>query len=102
MNLAEYHGIAYDDGIIRASLVSNAEIRMHTTENQTYQGWTNWETWNTNLWISNDPVYYRMARRCDSVNALRALWRCMSDSVSDKIDTDMINFEEIFQSVQEE
>jgi hypothetical protein len=27
-----------------------------------YNGWTNWETWNTNLWMTNDEGAYETAR----------------------------------------
>ena len=30
---------------------------------QTYNGWTNWETWNVALWVQNDEGFYREARR---------------------------------------
>jgi hypothetical protein len=33
---------------------------------QTYNGWTNWETWNVALWIGNDEGLYREARKCYS------------------------------------
>jgi len=25
-----------------------------------YNGWTNWETWNVAMWIGNDEMYHRM------------------------------------------
>ena len=34
-----------------------------TIEDTTYNGWTNWETWNVALWIGNDPGLYELA--CD-------------------------------------
>tara|TARA_Y100000385_G_scaffold191226_1_gene197728 strand:+ start:2295 stop:2546 length:252 start_codon:yes stop_codon:yes gene_type:complete len=37
-----------------------------TIEDTTYNGWTNYETWNVALWIGNDEGLYNMARRCYS------------------------------------
>ena len=34
------------------------------TEDQTYNGWTNYETWNVALWIGNDEFLYTQARKC--------------------------------------
>jgi len=30
----------------------------------TYNGWTNYETWNVALWINNCEGYYNLARQC--------------------------------------
>ena len=34
----------------------------------TYNGWTNYETWNVALWLGNDEYLYKCARKCDSYN----------------------------------
>lgn len=31
--------------------------------NKSYNGWTNYETWNVALWIQNDEGLYNLARR---------------------------------------
>jgi|ETNvirnome_6_100_1030635.scaffolds.fasta_scaffold123384_2 hypothetical protein len=32
-------------------------------DDQTYNGWTNWETWNFKLWIDNDEELYNVINR---------------------------------------
>tara|TARA_R100001463_G_C3467321_1_gene215536 strand:- start:259 stop:507 length:249 start_codon:yes stop_codon:yes gene_type:complete len=32
----------------------------------TYNGWTNWETWNIALWLDNDYSNYQIALESDS------------------------------------
>lgn len=43
---------------------------------QTYNGWTNYETWNVALWIGNDQGLYHLAREVgnyrDFVDCLEA------------------------------
>lgn len=33
------------------------------TSDETYNGWTNWDTWSANLWLSNTEGPYRRLRR---------------------------------------
>ena len=37
-----------------------------------YNGWTNYETWNVALWLDNDYESYNIARLCKSFKQYRA------------------------------
>ncbi len=65
-----------------------------------YQGWTNWDTWNCNLWLTNDENSYRIARRCISAKHLHDFW-IESFEGTDNIDTDLVNFDEIYEGLNE-
>ncbi len=39
-------------------------------EDTTYNGWTNYETWNVALWLGNDEGMYSLARRKNSYDEL--------------------------------
>lgn len=36
------------------------------SEDKTYNGWTNYETWNVYLWITGDEGLYSIAKECET------------------------------------
>ena len=56
----------------------------HSMTDTTYNGWTNYETWNAALWIGNDEFLYNTAKACVTYReGLETPWdkfvRCMTD-----------------------
>jgi hypothetical protein len=41
-------------------------------QEQAYQGWRNWETWNVALWIENDETLYKKMRSLLPFNKIKA------------------------------
>lgn len=41
-----------------------------TIEDQTYNGWSNYETWNVALWINNSEGLYHLAQECGDYETL--------------------------------
>jgi hypothetical protein len=55
-------------------------------DDQTYQGWTNYETWNVALWIGNDEGLYSHAKCCGSYSELLdVLYECGSKETPDGV-----------------
>jgi hypothetical protein len=73
-----------------------------------YNGWSNWDTWNTNLWLSNDEYVWKAVR-----NICRLAYRHETDKqlitlakevipATEGINYANVDWEEIYNAVNEE
>ena len=66
----------------------------------TYNGWTNYETWNVALWLDNDYESYQFARTCKNFQEYRAGVRSVNgDGVS--LFDPKLNIEELDEKIRE-
>ena len=72
---------------------------------QTYNGWTNYETWNVALWIQNDPGFYDLARgyRYDGYKAFAEFMMELKSSTPDDVkwDDDSLNICELDEMMED-
>jgi len=72
-------------------------------QDTTYNGWTNYETWNVALYIQNDEGLYNIAQRCDDyqdfVDTIEGLLSKTPDGVS--YTSDNLNWHELNDMIEE-
>ena len=70
----------------------------------TYNGWTNYDTWNANLWLKNDEGVYKHLIHCNNETEIGNLFRRMFKSGNgeyiDGIDPSKVNWDEIFYALE--
>ena len=70
---------------------------------ETYNGWTDWTTWNCALWINNEQSIYNVAAVCDTYSDF--LWEmqamCGFYSTPDGADYGEANYDEMNLLIQE-
>ena len=61
-----------------------------------YNGWTNWDTWNSYNWITDDELMYRRACRSTDPHHLQEIMEGYIKSIGDRIELEMVNWKELY------
>lgn len=65
-------------------------------------GWSNWDTWNCNLHMTNDEYSYRALSKCWKKEQIRDLWLDLFGEGFDEITTAEVDWQEILNSIEDE
>ena len=70
---------------------------------QSYNGWSDWTTWNVALWINNDLCFYNIAKECKNYADFLYEMQYMIGSFAtpDGADWGEANIEEMNEVIQE-
>jgi hypothetical protein len=74
-------------------------------KDNTYNGWTNYETWNVALWMQNDKQLYRFSKSCNDYDDYLAYMRqIQSEMTGDKVRwlDSLVDHAEITAMIQEQ
>ncbi len=72
---------------------------MKTQESATYNGWTNWHTWEAYNILTENETYYGLFLRFRCDRDIRDFFELV---VRGEIDLDEVNYEELFNAIDEE
>ena len=75
-----------------------------TEKDTTYNGWTDYETWNAALWIGGDEGFYKIARNycCDYTEFVNFMHEIGSEKTPDGVkwtDADLIEMNEMIEEL---
>ena len=83
-----------------------------TTSTETYNGYTNYETWACNLWLTNEEDIYRSARSLESsqdlqewvegLSALKQESEMLTGMFNDIGSIWRVNWDEVFEAISED
>ncbi len=73
-------------------------------EDTSYNGWSNYETWNASLWIGNDEFLYNTAKACVKFcneddtpyeKFVRCMLNCGGETTGDGVKWDDVNINSV-------
>lgn len=71
-------------------------------KDQEYQGFSNWHTWNVNLWLNNEEISWRHLMDCASGEEIEELWKSLYNEGHDNIELDKVDWNEIYNDKETE
>lgn len=70
-------------------------------DNEKYNGWTNWDTWNSYNWITDDELMYRRACRSTDPDHLQEIMEDYIKSINDRIDIENVDWKDLYNAFVE-
>ena len=88
----------------KGSLLQLLHHHMGGDKAMSYNGWTNYETWNVALWLDNDYESYQLARTCKNFREYRKAKNLRGEPLTgDHISLfdDKLNIKELDEKIKE-